>query len=60
MASFEPSDVGRPDCEKFPIRRLEPAIKKFVKILQIDLDRLNKHKNNIEKVRLLEMINEYR
>ena len=36
--------------QKFPIRRLKPAIHKFQKVLQVDLDRLEKHKNNIDKV----------
>lgn len=38
------------NVQKFPIRRLKPAILKFQKVLQIDLDRLEKHRNNIDKV----------
>ena len=39
--------------EKFPLRRLEPAIEKFIKVLHIDLDRLEKHRQNISKVCLI-------
>ena len=45
VAKGDPANV-----QKFPIRRLKPAIHKFQKVLQIDLDRLEKHKNNIDKV----------
>ena len=36
--------------QKYPIRRLEPSIKKFLKVIDIDLGRLHQHKMNIEKV----------
>ncbi|XP_030061001.1 syntaxin-17 [Microcaecilia unicolor] len=38
------------DERKLPLRRLEPAIQKFIKLaIPIDLERLRKHKINIEK-----------
>ena len=36
--------------QKYSIRRLEPSIKKFLKVIDIDLGRLHQHKMNIEKV----------
>lgn len=49
--SFEKkSSVSSGEIPKFPIQRLEPAIQKFVKVIEIDLDRLHKHRLNIEKV----------
>ena len=53
MASFDRSE-NEPRCEvvhKYPIRRLEPSIKKFLKVLEIDLDRLHRHGINMQKVR---------
>lgn len=39
------------DEEKVKLRRLEPAIQKFIKIVvPTDLERLRKHQINIEKV----------
>jgi hypothetical protein len=39
------------DEEKVKLRRLEPAIQKFTKIvIPTDLERLRKHQINIEKV----------
>ena len=35
---------------KYPIRRVEVTIQKFIKILEIDLERLNKHQQQILKV----------
>ena len=51
MASFECSgeDEER-QYQKYPIRRLEPSIQKFLKVINIDLGRLHQHKLNIEKV----------
>ncbi|XP_060085863.1 syntaxin-17-like [Ylistrum balloti] len=42
------------DVQKFPLRRLQPSIQKFLKVLEIDLDRLHKHRLNIEKYNRLE------
>ena len=53
MASFENNNrwTSSPsDIPKFPIKRLEPSIQKFLKVVEIDLDRLHKHRLNIEKV----------
>lgn len=39
------------DEEKVNLRRLEPAIQKFIKVaIPTDLERLRKHQINIEKV----------
>lgn len=39
------------DDEKVKLRRIEPAIQKFVKVaIPTDLERLRKHQINIEKV----------
>lgn len=51
--SFEKSPkqaVSHP-VQKYPVRRLEPSISKFLKVLEIDLDRLHRHRLNIEKVK---------
>jgi hypothetical protein len=47
MASTRQSS-GSP--QKFPLRRLEQTVQKFIIILQIDLERLQKHQVNIERV----------
>ncbi|KAK3083062.1 hypothetical protein FSP39_012925 [Pinctada imbricata] len=51
MATFESSLPQPAPCEvqKYSIRRLEPTIQKFLKIIQIDIDRLRKHRSNFEK-----------
>jgi len=53
MSSFE-RQGSTPEEEielpKFPIKRLTPSVQKFCKVLQMDLDRLNRHKLNVEKV----------
>ena len=53
MASFEEAaatDVKTDECTKYPLRRVAPSIHKFIKILQIDLDRLARHRLNITRV----------
>ncbi|BFZ15611.1 hypothetical protein BsWGS_18650 [Bradybaena similaris] len=54
MASFDPSEKEADDSSteitKYPIKRLELSIKKFVKVLDIDLDRLFKHTANISRL----------
>ncbi|XP_033728255.1 syntaxin-17-like [Pecten maximus] len=54
--SFENPSKNGPtgDIQKFPLRRLHPAIHKFLKVVEIDLDRLHKHRLNIEKYNRLE------
>lgn len=60
MASFDPSekeaDAGSTEITKYPIKRLELSIKKFVKVLDIDLDRLFKHTANISRVSQMETL----
>ena len=50
--SFESKSVSSSpgEIQKFPFRRLEPSINKFIKVIEIDLDRLHQHKLNREKV----------
>ncbi|XP_059161996.1 syntaxin-17-like isoform X2 [Physella acuta] len=46
MASFDPSEnIKDADSKliKYPMKRLDISVKKFVKVLDIDLDRLKKH-----------------
>ncbi|WAR10711.1 hypothetical protein MAR_035787, partial [Mya arenaria] len=55
MATFEETATGtkgEDDMEysKFSLRRMEPAIQKFLKVVQIDLGRLHSHKLNMERV----------
>ena len=53
MASFEAAHGNQPEAleyKKYPLRRMEPAIKKFLTVIQIDLARLHRHKLNVEKV----------
>ncbi|KAK6165853.1 hypothetical protein SNE40_022683 [Patella caerulea] len=57
MASFEKqsSSTGNGAVhQKYPIRRLEHSVKKFVKVLEIDLDRLDRHRQNIERLSIQE------
>ncbi len=35
---------------KHPLKRVEPALRNFITILRIDIDRLHKHKSNVKKV----------
>ncbi|KAK3593471.1 hypothetical protein CHS0354_036995 [Potamilus streckersoni] len=49
MASFEEDDQEEVQFLKYPIRRLDLSINKFMKVIQIDLQRLHQHKLNIEK-----------
>ena len=41
-----------PVYRKFPLRRLDQTVQRFIKVLRIDLERLAKHKYNIEKVNM--------
>ena len=55
MASFESAVFGgggskSKESEKYPLRRVEPALRRFVKVADIDLNRLRQHRGNIEKV----------
>lgn len=53
MATFESCQDKQTESmeyKKFPLRRLEPAIQKFLKVIQIDLARLHRHKLNMERV----------
>ncbi len=52
--SNSPEEPG--EREKYALKRVEPALRKFITVLQIDLDRLEKHKQNIQK---LESLGEY-
>ena len=36
---------------QYSLRHVEPVIKRFITVLQIDADRLQKHSSNISKVR---------
>lgn len=60
MASFDPSEKEADDSSteitKYPIKRLELSIKKFVKVLDIDLDRLFKHTANISRVSQMQTV----
>ncbi|XP_013387978.1 syntaxin-17 [Lingula anatina] len=56
MASFEEAvNKGSKPCnyQKYPIRRLEPSIQKFIKVLEIDLERLDRHQRNLLKFQRL-------
>ena len=35
---------------KYPLRRVEPLLRKYFKVFQINLDRMQQHKVNIQKV----------
>ncbi|KAK2187020.1 hypothetical protein NP493_180g02010 [Ridgeia piscesae] len=57
MASFEEAaatEVKTDECTKYPLRRVAPSIHKFIKILQIDLDRLARHRLNITRLKAVE------
>ena len=58
MASFDPderrdarsnSNAGF-EIKKYNIKQVQLSIKKFIKVLEIDLDRLYKHSINIARV----------
>lgn len=59
MATFEKctekqSKEDTPQYTKYPLRRLEPSIQKFLKVIQIDLARLHRHRLNVEKYNRLQ------
>jgi len=35
---------------KYPLQRVEPLLRKYFKVFQINLDRMQQHKVNIQKV----------
>ncbi|XP_061165186.1 syntaxin-17-like isoform X2 [Saccostrea echinata] len=54
MASFESkavkqSSTALQEMQKFSLRRLEISINKFIKVITIDIDRLQQHRLNVEK-----------
>lgn len=53
MANFERGFDSSPQTEslikKFSLRLMEPSVKKFIKVIEIDLSRLDKHRKNVEK-----------
>ncbi|KAK2139125.1 hypothetical protein LSH36_2012g00000 [Paralvinella palmiformis] len=57
MASFDalPQERVKTASKRYPYKRLEPSVHKFIKVLQVDLDRLDKHRRNIEKVSLINL-----
>ena len=51
------SKSGNDPGYKLPLKRFEPALYRFTKIaLPTDLDRLERHKYNIEKVSALKLM----
>lgn len=56
MASFESKAVKQSirsapqEVQKFSLQRLEISVKKFIKVITIDIDRLQQHRLNVEKV----------
>lgn len=54
MSFDNPKKAVVGEVQKFPLRRLQPSIQKFLKVVEIDLDRLHKHRLNIEKYNRLE------
>lgn len=54
MASFESKAVKQSitpqEVQKFSLQRLEISVKKFIKVITIDMDRLQQHRLNVEKV----------
>lgn len=55
MASFESKAVKQSitpqEVQKFSLQRLEISVKKFIKVITIDMDRLQQHRLNVEKVK---------
>lgn len=53
MASFESKAVKQSitpqEVQKFSLQRLEISVKKFIKVITIDMDRLQQHRLNVEK-----------
>ena len=54
MASFESKAVKQTsallEVKKFSLQRLEISVNKFIKVITIDIDRLQQHRLNVEKV----------
>ena len=44
------SHAGLEKPAKYPLRRVEPLLRKYFKVFQINLDRMQQHKVNIQKV----------
>lgn len=49
MSSSSTSLDESQQIRKFPYRRLQQTVSRFIKVLQIDIERLDQHKYNIEK-----------
>ncbi|RUS82111.1 hypothetical protein EGW08_010123, partial [Elysia chlorotica] len=54
MASFDPEESTKKSADvmgvKYPMKRLELSVHNFIKVLDIDLDRLHRHSENIKKL----------
>ena len=61
MASFESKAVKQTsavlEVHKFSLQRLEISVNKFIKVITIDIDRLQQHRLNVEKVSKILIIN---
>ena len=61
MASFESKAVKQTsavlEVQKFSLQRLEISVNKFIKVITIDIDRLQQHRLNVEKVSKILIIN---
>jgi len=44
------SRSGQEKPTKYPLQRVEPLLHKYFKVFQINLDRMQQHKVNIQKV----------
>ena len=47
MASFDGSNDR--EVVRYPLRRIEPMVRRYIKVLRIDLGRLRKHNVNIQR-----------
>ena len=63
MASFDPYESNEsPDIMgiiKYPMKRLELSVRNFIKVLDVALDRLHRHSENIKKVSILFLLSEF-
>lgn len=50
LQAAERSECIATNVQKFPLQRLRPSIRGFQTVLEIDLDRLQKHRSNIDKL----------
>ena len=49
-SGMQKGSQGKETFNRFPLRRIDPVLRKFFKIFQVNLDRMQQHKLNMQNV----------